>query len=110
MKKLSEEERKKNRELSIKKWNSSSGAREATERYRKSLPEEVFKVGGWVYEAKRKRLRNSEKYATNRRQVYPAWAEDLILRHEIPDSEIAILLGRSLKAIERKRASLLGKP
>lgn len=109
MKKLTEEQRKKNRELSIKKWNCSSGARAASKRYRESLPDEVYKVGGMIYEANKLRLRNSEKNATNKRQAYPLWAEDLILKHEISDSKIAILLGRSIKAIERKRARLLGK-
>jgi len=102
------EEIKDRRKKNYTRWNRSEKGLAASEKYREDNRDER-KAGGILYEANRIRLKESKKSATNSRQKYTNEDDLLILNSEYSDSIIASRIGRSIKAIERRRAALKGK-
>ena len=59
--------------------------------------------------AGKKRYYQKTQNATNDSKRYDTADEELIFNHDISDSELSVLIGRSVAAIQHKRTNILKK-
>ena len=59
--------------------------------------------------AARKRYYAKSQNAPNHKQRYTEDEVEMILKHEMPDSELAKRIGRSIQAIQGKRNKMIGR-
>lgn len=69
----------------------------------------IDKMKAYRKRSKLKNYKKSEKYATNKCTHYTLEENEMILEHEMPDIELAKLLGRSVYNIQAHRCALKRK-
>lgn len=101
------------RTLKKEKKNKHSNTREYKHDYYIKHKEKIInKTRNWIKNNQEKSYEYEKKYynkTTNAKNRYSRWSKEednLVIKHNIPDRELSKILGRSMKAINVRRAKL----